>query len=65
MNTVFTDKSVKITLQSLNAEGWKKQPSQGVARLSFGMPENLAPLPKSGGNPLPMVADCRGTESKK
>jgi len=41
--------------------------SWGVARLSFGMPKNVgqAPLhPKnlatlpSGGNPLPMVADC-------
>ncbi len=65
MNTMFTDNSVKITLQPLNADGWQQQPSQGVARLSFGHPENLAPLPKSGGNPLPMVADCRGTESKK
>ncbi len=39
--------------------------SWGVARLSFGHPENLATLPKSGGNPLPVVADCKGTENKK
>ncbi len=41
MNTVFTDNSAKITLQPLNAEGWQKQPYQGVARLSFGHPENV------------------------
>ena len=50
-----------MTVEAARPQSW------GVARLSFGMPknvgqaaivpENLAPLP-SGGNPLPMVADC-------
>ena len=50
-----------MTVDAARPQSW------GVARLSFGMPKmseeppshpkNLAPLP-SGGNPLPMVADC-------
>ncbi|MDD7695168.1 MAG: hypothetical protein PUJ58_05925, partial [Phocaeicola vulgatus] len=36
-----------------------------LARLSFGHPENLAPLPKSGGNPLPVVADCEKKNNQK
>lgn len=51
-----------MTVEAARPQSW------GVARLSFGMPknvggaaiapENLAPLP-SGGNQLPMVADCK------
>lgn len=50
-----------MTVEAARPQSW------GVARLSFGMPKmsdeppshpkNLAPLP-SGGNPLPIVADC-------
>ena len=36
-----------------------------LARLSFEHPENLAPLPKSGGNPLPVVADCEKKNNQK
>lgn len=36
-----------------------------LARLSFGHPENLAPLPKSGGNPLPVFADCEKKNNQK
>ena len=36
-----------------------------LARLSFGHPENLAPLPKSGGNPLSVVADCEKKNNQK
>jgi len=58
---ILRNQKPPLTVEAARPQSW------GVARLSFGMPknvgraaiapENLAPLP-SGGNPLPMVADC-------
>lgn len=48
-------------LHSEPAKGGQRTEHQfrELARLSFGHPENLAPLQSRGGNPLPTVADCK------
>ena len=60
--SILRNRKPSMTVDAAKPQSW------GVARLSFGMPENvgraaIAPekprsTPTGGGNPLPMVADC-------
>lgn len=67
MTDLFTDFS-HYSIQTANNRpdgATDKTSVLGVSEVIFRASRNLAPLPKSGGNPLPVVADCEKKNNQK